>query len=174
MVALGFSLQDQPSLLRLSSALPFVGRSAELEQLRTLLPAARGESLRVVLIGGEAGSGKSRLVREFATSAIADGVLVLYGACDAVVQAPYGPFAEALERLPEAVEGDRLTAAIGSGAVELSRLVPDLVNERPRTPAPAVADPDTERHRLHTAVGDVLEFLGGDRPGLVVIEDAHW
>ena len=43
-----------------------------------------------MLVGGEAGSGKSRLVREFAAEAAARGALVLYGACDAVVRAPYG------------------------------------------------------------------------------------
>jgi len=65
-------------------------------------------------------------VREFAAEVAADGALVLYGACDAVVQAPYGPFAEALERLPDAVEPDELAAALGTGTAELSRLVPDL------------------------------------------------
>ena len=75
------------------------GASAELETLRALIPRAQGEGRRVVLLGGEPGSGKSRLVREFAAEASAEGVLVLYGACDAVVRTPYGPFVEALDRL---------------------------------------------------------------------------
>src|SRR5436305_15102740 len=103
------SMNDLPASLRLSSALPFVGRSAELEKLRSLLPRATGEGLRLALLGGEPGSGKSRLLREFAAELAADGALVLYGACDAVVQAPYGPFAEALERLPDVVEPDQLS-----------------------------------------------------------------
>src|SRR5213078_86606 len=106
MVVAGVHLHDLPASLRLSSALPFVGRSAELEKLRTLLPRAAGEGLRMVLLGGEPGSGKSRLVREFAGQAAGDGALILYGACDAVVQAPYGPFGEALERLPDLVDPD--------------------------------------------------------------------
>src|SRR5947209_5930964 len=124
MVVLGPLVQDLPASLRLSSALPFVGRSAELEKLRQSVPRAAGEGLRMVLVGGEPGSGKSRLVREFAAEVAAGGALVLYGACDAVVQAPYGPFAEALERLPDVVEPDELTAALGGGIAELSRLVP--------------------------------------------------
>ena len=53
----------------LASAFPFVGRSARARALRALLPRAEGEGRRVVLLGGEAGSGKSRLVREFAAEA---------------------------------------------------------------------------------------------------------
>ena len=59
-------MHDLPGSLRLTSTFPFVGRSAELETLRALMPMAEGEGRRVVLLGGEPGSGKSRLVREFA------------------------------------------------------------------------------------------------------------
>src|SRR5262245_4406653 len=134
-----------PGPLSLSSAFPFVGRESELVTLRSLVPWAGGEGRRIALVGGEAGSGKSRLVREFATAAAADGALVLYGACDAEVRPPFGPFVEALDDL-------------WSGAVT----------------APAAADPDTERHRLHTAVADRLERAGRERPVLLVLEDAHW
>jgi DNA-binding CsgD family transcriptional regulator/tetratricopeptide (TPR) repeat protein len=174
MVLLGRLVQDQPASLRLSSALPFVGRSAELEQLRTLLPPAAGEGLRIMMIGGEPGSGKSRLVREFATEAAADGALVLYGACDAVVQAPYGPFAQALEQLPDAIDPGELTAALGNGAADLSRLVPGLPSEPAMARAAVLADPDTERLRLHTAVTEALAVIGRPRPVLLVVEDAHW
>src|SRR5947199_223319 len=56
---------------------PFVGRSAELETLRSLIPRAEADAGRVALLGGEAGSGKSRLVRELSAQAAADGVPVL-------------------------------------------------------------------------------------------------
>ena len=85
-----------PSPLRLTPSFPFVGRPRELALLRTLLPRVDSESRRIVLIGGEPGSGKSRLVREFAAEAVDGGAQVLYGACDAVVRTPYQPFAEAL------------------------------------------------------------------------------
>lgn len=133
-----------PGPLCLSSAFPFVGRARELTLLRSLVPWAEGEGRRVAIIGGEAGSGKSRLVREFVTEAADRGALVLYGACDAVIRPPYGPFVEALEPL-----------------------------ETPLAAAPA-EDPDTERHRLHTAVTDLLESAGRKQPIVLVIEDAHW
>ena len=58
-----------PGPLRLTPSFPFAGRSRELATLRDADPAAEGESLRFALVGGEAGSGKSRLVREFAHEA---------------------------------------------------------------------------------------------------------
>jgi DNA-binding CsgD family transcriptional regulator/tetratricopeptide (TPR) repeat protein len=166
---------DLPGPLRLTSTFPFVGRSAELERLRTLMPRAEGEGRRVVLLGGEPGSGKSRLVREFAGEAASDGALVLYGACDAEVRTPYGPFAETLEQLARALEPDELRTALGSGGGgELTRLLPDLSARIGGLPPATEADPDTQRHRLHTAVGELLASVTRQRPALLVLEDGHW
>jgi len=165
---------DLPGSLRLTSAFPFVGRSTELETLRTLMPSAEGEGRRIVLLSGPAGSGKSRLVREFAVGAAADGALVLYGACDAIVRTPYGPFVEALEHLARVTPPTELRAALGIGGSELTRLLPDLSARIGDLPAPVEADPDTERHRLHTAVTDLLAGVTQRRPALLVLEDGHW
>ena len=165
---------DLSASLRLSSALPFVGRSSELETLSSLLPRAPGEGRRLVLVGGEPGSGKSRLVREFTRDAAAEEAVVFYGACDAIVRAPYGPFTQVLEHLAESVEPEEITAAIGAGAGELTRLLPEISSRLGEPPAPVAADPDTERHRLHTAVTELLEVVGRRRPVVLVIEDAHW
>ena len=167
-------MHDLPGSLRLTSTFPFVGREAELEALRSLLPSAEGEGRRVVLVGGEPGSGKSRLVREFATKAANDGALVLYGACDAVVRTPYGPFVEALDHLARALDPGQLSAALGTTGGELTRLLPELSVRVADLPPPVKADPDTERHRLHTAVNNLLTNVGGDRPVLLVLEDGHW
>lgn len=167
-------MHDLPGSLRLTSTFPFVGRAAELEALRSLMPKAEGEGRRVVLVGGEPGSGKSRLVREFATTAADDGALVLYGACDAVVRTPYGPFVEALDHLARVLDPDELSAALGTTGGELTRLLPELAVRVPDLPPPVKADPDTERHRLHTAVNDLLTSVGRPRPVLLVLEDGHW
>jgi DNA-binding CsgD family transcriptional regulator/tetratricopeptide (TPR) repeat protein len=167
-------VHDLPASLRLSSPFPFVGRSTEFARLRAVMPAVDGEGRRVVLLGGEPGSGKSRLVREFAREAAADGALVLYGASDAVVTTPYGPFAEALEHLARIIDPVELQGALGIGGGELTRLLPDLPARLGELGAPAKADPDTERHRLHTAVSDLLDRVARRRPILLVIEDAQW
>ena len=119
-----------PGPLRLTSTFPFVGRSAELERLRALMPRAEGDGSRVVLLGGEPGSGKSRLVREFAAEAADDGALVLYGACDAEVRTPYGAFVDALDQLARETDTDEL------------RFGPGGRRRRAHPPAPRAGRPD--------------------------------
>src|SRR5215212_6868338 len=104
-----------PGPLRLTPSFPFAGRVRELETLRALVPLVDGEGLRFALVGGEAGSGKSRLVREFATE-------------DAVVQRPYRPFVEALDQLVRGTDPDTLREDLGPGGGELARLLPDLAH----------------------------------------------
>ncbi len=163
-----------PGPLRLTPSFPFVGRSRELATLRTLLPRAEGEGRRVALVGGEPGSGKSRLVREFAHEAVEEGALVLHGACDAVVRTPYRPFVEALDHLVRVSEPSALRSDLGTAGAELARLLPDLPLRIGGLPAPVAADPDTERHRLHTAVTDLLTSVSRRQPLLLVLEDGHW
>jgi DNA-binding CsgD family transcriptional regulator/tetratricopeptide (TPR) repeat protein len=167
-------VQPLPGPLRLPPSSPFVGRSAELATLRALVPHEAGERGRLALVAGEAGAGKSRLVRELAHEAAAKGVLVLYGACDAVVQTPFRPFAQALDQLARSSAPEVLRADLGSAGGELTRLVPDLPTRVEGLAAPIVADPDTERHRLHTAVTDILAAAGSRQPLLLVLEDGHW
>jgi DNA-binding CsgD family transcriptional regulator/tetratricopeptide (TPR) repeat protein len=167
-------MEDLPGQLSLESAFPFVGRAAELETLSTLLPTGEGAGRRVVLLSGEPGAGKSRLVREFAREAAGEGALVLYGSCDAVVRTPYGPFVEALDRLARVTDPEELRSALGAAGPDLARLLPDLSGRIGHLPPPANADPDTERHRLHTAVTDLLTGVSRRRPVLLVIEDGHW
>jgi DNA-binding CsgD family transcriptional regulator len=168
-------MRNLPGQLRLTPSFPFAGRARELATLRTLIPTEDGDGLRLALVGGEAGSGKSRLVREFAREA-AGSSLVLYGACDSVVRRPYGPFVEALEQLVRRSDDATLPEAVGTGAVggELSRLLPDLAQRVTGLSPPAAADPDTERHRLHSAVADLLVAAGNRTPLVIVIEDGHW
>jgi DNA-binding CsgD family transcriptional regulator/tetratricopeptide (TPR) repeat protein len=163
-----------PGPLRLTPSFPFAGRSRELATLRPLIPRDDGDGLRFALVGGEAGSGKSRLVREFAQEAAEGGALVLYGACDAVVQRPYGPFAEALDQLVRSTDAATLRADLGPGAGELTRLLPDLARRAGDLPPPLAADADTERHRLHVAVAELLAAAGRRTPLVLVVEDGHW
>jgi DNA-binding CsgD family transcriptional regulator/tetratricopeptide (TPR) repeat protein len=167
-------ISELPGSLRQTPISPFVGRAAELEKLRRLMPRAEGEGRRVALLAGEPGAGKSRLAREFAAEAAAEGMLVLCGACDAAVRTPYRPFVEALDQLVRVTDPAALGAALGTGGGELTRLLPDLPSRVGELPGPVEADPDTERHRLHTAVAELLENVSSGRPVLVVLEDGHW
>ena len=163
-----------PEPVFLVASSPFVGRSRELLTLRALVPHAESEGRRIALVGGEAGSGKSRLVREFTREVAEDGVLVLTGACDAMVRTPYRPFVEALDQLVRTTDPDVLRGELGSAGGELTRILPDLSARLGGLPDPVAADPDTERHRLHTAVSDLLAGACRRRPLVLVIEDGHW
>ena len=101
-------------------------------------------------------------------------MLVLTGACDAVVRTPYGPFVEALDQLARTAEPDELRAALGATGGELTRLLPDLPARIGELTPPVSADPDTERHRLHTTVATLLAGISRGRPVLLILEDGHW
>src|SRR6476469_2658127 len=141
-----------PGPLRLQPSFPFVDRPREMATLRSRLPRAKSEGRRIALVGGEPGSGKSRLVREIAHQAAKDGALVLYGACDAVVRTPYRPFVEALDQLVRSSDPAELRDDLGAAGGELTRLLPDLSSHVGDLPEPVVTDQDTERHRMNAAV----------------------
>ncbi len=141
--------------------------------LGALLPRAVGEGRRVALVSGEPGSGKSRLVRELAEQLSRDGAAVLYGGCDAVFRVPYGPFAEALGSLIRDAEAASPGSA-DAGGHELARLVPGLREDSVSLSALSATDAEAERHRLHTAVVDLLTAAGARAPTLLVLEDLHW
>ena len=163
-----------PGPFRLTPSFPFAGRSRELAALRALVPRSEGEGRRAVLLVGEAGSGKSRLVRELAHEVAGDDVLVLYGACDSVVRTPYGPVVEALQQLVRQHQQLELASALRAAAPELVRLLPALEDVVGALPARRSADADAERHRLHSAVADLLTAAGTRAPLLLVVDDVHW
>ena len=138
------------------------------------MPRAPGEGRRVVLLGGEPGSGKSRLVREFAGEAAADGALVLHGACDAVVRTPYGPFVEALDHLARSVDPAELRAA------PARRRRAHAPAPGPRRPRSASCRPPAAPTRTPSATGSTprsptsCAASAARRPVLLVLEDAHW
>ncbi|MGH2761548.1 MAG: ATP-binding protein, partial [Thermoleophilaceae bacterium] len=163
-----------PAALLLTPSFPFVGRVQELDTLRTLMPLAEGEGRRVALVGGEPGSGKSRLMREVAHEVAARGAQVLYGSCEADLRTPYKPFLETLDQLVRRSEPALLRSALGSTGAELKRLLPGIEMRSGALGTPIEADPDTERHRLHTAVTDLLVAAGRQDPLLLILEDLHW
>ena len=123
-----------------------------------------------VLVGGEAGAGKSRLVAEF-TAQVRDRALVLAGGCVDLggPSLPYAPFVTALIDLVRQ-RGTAEVAALlpGNGQEQLARLLPQLGG-----PA-ADGDPETARGRLFGSLMLMLEQLAGERPLVLIIEDLHW
>ncbi|MEP7764433.1 AAA family ATPase [Sanguibacter sp. 25GB23B1] len=142
-----------------------IGREANLAALRSLLDETLAGSPRAVVVSGEAGIGKTRLIREFADSA---GVLVLTGQCVDLgpVGAPYAPLAGILRGLVAAVGTDTVRRAAGPGRSALGVLLPEI----------GVEDPGADRdlNHVHEAISTLLENIAAGTPLLVVVEDLQW
>ena len=87
-----------------------------------------------MLIGGEAGGGKTRLAAEFARSCHDDGAAVLFGGCDAELVVPYQPWVQALDHLLRTLDPDDLDADVTPDLGVLAPLLPSL--ERASRPEP--------------------------------------
>jgi ATP/maltotriose-dependent transcriptional regulator MalT len=151
----------------------FVGRDAELAALTAALDAAVAGDPAVVLLSGEAGVGKTRLVEEAAERASAAGVRVLAGSCIEMggEGLPFGPLAHALRSLMRDTSPEQLDAFIGPARPELAQVLPDLDPDSALSTSP-LSEGGTAR-LLELVVG-VIERLAADRPLMFVIEDLHW
>jgi len=149
----------------------FFGRSAEAELLGRAVKDASAGTRRAVLIAGEPGIGKTRLMAEAARAAHDAGVTVLYGRCDEDLGVPYQPFAEAIGSYVEFGPASVIDAHVERRGGELGRLVPEL--ER-RAPPPPSTGGEAERYLLFGAVVDLLARAGSDAPVLLILDDLHW
>jgi DNA-binding CsgD family transcriptional regulator/tetratricopeptide (TPR) repeat protein len=160
-----------------------IGRSAQLERLaHAYARAASGES-RMVIVAGEAGIGKTRLVNTFVSDVAAGGGRVLSGGCLALGSGglPYAPFVEAFRALFRDVDPGALPALLGPSRGELARLMPEVRGRPDRLdedvddrPTPAAADERFAQVRLFELVLGVLQRLARLAPVALVIEDLQW
>ena len=153
----------------------FVGRASELARLDSALDAASAGRGRVVVVAGEAGVGKTRLLNEFEARARARGARVLEGAClDLGAGAlPYGPFVEVLRELVRSTEAARLPALLGPARTEITRLVPELASRSADLP-PAGEFDASAQSRLFELILGILERLAVQAPLVLIVEDLQW
>ncbi|HEY7918725.1 MAG TPA: AAA family ATPase [Streptosporangiaceae bacterium] len=148
-----------------------VGRSGQLSVLDTALADAGRGSPSAILVGGEAGVGKSRLVEEFAALSRGRGARVLAGGCLelGVDGLPFAPFTSILRELVRDLGTEGVAGLLPGGATrELARLLPEFGEP------PGTADAGEARARLFEQVLVLLEQLADAGPVVLVIEDAHW
>ncbi|MBP1078166.1 DNA-binding CsgD family transcriptional regulator [Microbacterium terrae] len=156
------------------SAAVMVGRDAEMTVLRDAFDAGHGGRTRAVIVRGEAGIGKTRLVQEFASEITRgrgdDLPAVAFGQCVDLgpIGAPFGPIARILRDLHDAVGSEALRSAMGSPAVAaaivaLARGLSELAD-----PGQAPAGSPAE------AIEVVLENLSRTRHVVIVLEDLQW
>ncbi|MCP2366748.1 ATP/maltotriose-dependent transcriptional regulator MalT [Agromyces flavus] len=153
-----------------------IGRDTDLAWLSDLLLGVRAGTPATAIIGGEAGIGKSRLVREF-TAGLGPDVRLILGQCVDLgeVAAPYAPIKGALRALVAQVGADRVLEAVGPGRAALIALLPELATSGGATAGEIVITPGgAGSGQLHEAVAVLLETLSRDEPIVLVIEDLHW
>ena len=154
----------------------FVGRHAELDRLTRAVERAHAGSSSTILVAGEAGVGKTRLLQEWLESAGRSGARILLGGCISLGdgEIPYAPFSEAFRGLAADLGPDRLAALAGPHAGALARLVPTLdADHAPGSPLGDWSDPDA-RARLFELVLGLLAGLSADGPVVLALEDLHW
>ncbi|GAA0360858.1 LuxR family transcriptional regulator [Microbispora corallina] len=149
----------------------FVGRDAELETLGEAYDQARKQATAAVLIGGEAGVGKTRLVSRFAEQAEQDGAHVLVGGCVELSAEglAYAPFTAALRQLVRETSAAEVAALLPDGAGrDLARLLPEFGEPS------GDGESESARARLFELILTLLERLAERRPVVLIIEDLHW
>ena len=166
----------------------FVGRTEELARLAAAADRAAAGTPTAVVVGGEAGVGKTRLVGELVASARQAGATVLVGGCVELggEGLPFAPLIEALRGFVRDLDEPELAQLVpGRARVELARLLPEL---GPGGPGPDAAgswvggpgaEPrgsglGSEQRRLFELLLVLLERLGSERPAVLVVEDLHW
>ncbi len=152
---------------------PLVGRETEWSLLQDWWTSVRRGEGRFLLVDGDAGIGKTRLVADLARAVEEEGALVLWGRCDEEPVAPFPPFAEALGRYFSSLSADRIGQMPDWQLTELSRLVLRLREYAPSQEEDA-GDPESERFRFFGAVTATLNEMSAGRTILFVVDELHW
>jgi hypothetical protein len=155
---------------RISVSPLFIGRSAELSALNLALKRAGNGQPQAVLIGGEAGVGKTRLLEEFQYTVGTGGAVVAVGGCLEVGAEglPYAPFATILRRLQRELGAAEMEQAAEGHESSLARLLPDFGEAAPES------HDEFARARLFEHAARLFERLSTNRVLVLAVEDLHW
>jgi DNA-binding CsgD family transcriptional regulator/tetratricopeptide (TPR) repeat protein len=163
-------------VLRRVSSPRFVGRADEISALESALDRAAGGTPAFAFVAGESGVGKTRLVAEFETRALALGARVLVGHCLELggTVFPYAPVVDALRPVARELAGCEPDSPVDLPAethAALAELLPELGGDRA---ARGSEDETIPQPRLFEALLALIERLGRVQPVALVLEDLHW
>jgi DNA-binding CsgD family transcriptional regulator/tetratricopeptide (TPR) repeat protein len=152
-----------------------VGRATELAALHAIVQEVEEGQSRFLLLNGEAGIGKSRLVAAVKTEASSRGFLVLQGNCfQRDLTSPYAPLLDLLRLYIANQPPEVRKAELQPFAQELLPVLPDLVTLDPDRVMLPTSGPEQEKRRLFVALTTILTKQAARRPLMLVIEDIHW
>jgi predicted ATPase/KaiC/GvpD/RAD55 family RecA-like ATPase len=139
--------------------------------------AVHGEG-GLVFVHGEAGIGKTRLLREVGAYAKSRGVQVLYGRCPALFRMdgvpPYIIWKEVIKDYLETCTLEHLDNVIGFYPAEVAKLVPELGQKLRTIPQSFQISPEQEQNRLFEAVSQLITNISREAPLLVILDDLQW
>ncbi len=150
-----------------------IGRVHDLNTLRLLVDRAQSGKGQVTLVAGEAGIGKSRLVAEVKTTAVAHDFRLVQGNCFPTdLTYPYAPLLDLLRSLFASHPATILATELERLARDLFPLLPELVPDQTIPLLPL--EPEQEKRRLFAVLANFFTHLSASRPLLLIIEDVHW
>lgn len=155
---------------------PFVSRRHELGVLRAAFNAAQVHGRQVVVVGGEAGAGKTAIVQHFLREleAQASGAVVATGQCidDLRDEEPFGPIIEIFTQLGRSPIGSGVLGAIRRHARTWLLQLPSLIDEAEQTALRQKVPGETREHRVHNLV-QAIDAICEHHTVVMVIEDLH-
>jgi predicted ATPase len=152
-----------------------IRRDAHLAALDAVLDALAAGHGQTLVLTGEAGIGKSRLVAEMRARAVARDLLVFEGRCfepDRTV--PYAPLRDLVRAQLARQAPETIASALAPIAAPLARLLPDLARFLPPAGPTIPQTSEQDRHQIAQALAQFMLLHGRGRPALAVIEDLHW
>jgi tetratricopeptide (TPR) repeat protein/KaiC/GvpD/RAD55 family RecA-like ATPase len=164
-----------------------VGREKEFEQLQIFLNSALASKGKTVFVSGQAGSGKTRLVKEFLNLAKKRGVAVLCGWCLSNAAVPYFPFFEAFSQYftgDQSEEGEIVipkleevnsgfTQQLGPQALGITAMLMGP-NDASNSGRPQTFSPQAWKDQTFAAVATTLSAIAAHEPVILFIDDIHW
>jgi len=167
--------RSEPSIAPLSPPVAIIGRQRELTLVMSHYEAAKGGHAHVLLLAGEPGIGKTRLLDEIARRTAQDGATILRGgASEAEGMPPYLPFVEALGRYIQVTPLDQLRTHVAAAPQVLATLLPELITRLGELPASAPLPPEQARFRLYEAIGVFLQAIGAPHALVLTLDDLQW
>jgi predicted ATPase len=157
---------------------PLVDRAEEMSILKeAVYKAVHGEG-GLIFVHGEAGIGKTRLIREVSAYSQSRGVRVLRGRCPALFcmdgVPPYIIWKEVIKDYLGECTPEQLYRVIGFYPAEVAKLVPELSLKLRSVPSSFQISPEQEQNRLFEAVSQFITNISQETPLLVVLDDLQW
>ena len=165
---------DLPLPLVTRGAVEFAGRTTEMADLMAVWNSVVGASMRVAVVAGEPGIGKTRLLQQLSHRVHEQGGLVLYGRCDEERVVPHQPFVEALRPCVGSYPAGALHQRLGGLEPYLARAFPELLGRVPDLESVLPSDAEAERYRFFEAITALVTGITSNQPTVLILDDLHW